>query len=683
MAGKNISWALLLPLVLFAAGCGRTASVAPVPPPQAPAPPEAEKGFTQSFPFEAPNFNLKKMEISGKTDASSLTENGLRIRDALIHTYRLATNSAGRVTNNPELTISAPECVLDLQNKQANSAGPLQVQTADGRFQIEGTGFLWQQKGTNAILTISNNVATTVKRGLLAANAASPEGGGQEVHVHSDSLYFDREANLITYQGHVRVDDEQLDMNCDTLSIHQAPSGGVSDLVADGNIVVLDKSNGGRTTGDHAVYTGTEGAQQVTLTGHPHWQNGPSDATAREFVFDNAKRTFEARGDAHAKLPPGSLSGTGFALVPATQPAGAPDSAARLVDIYAGDIKLRLPKTNGPAEEVIAERNVVIEDPQSAARATGDRADYTRDDGLLTLSGSAQLESPQLTARAETLRLDRTNRAFAALTNAYLRVPITTLGHSSGMGNISALNATSSNQFVEVTSDTYDFSDNTLTFHENVRARLRDGETPLGTAESGMLAVHWRNVFLPDGRQTNQLAGVIAERGVKATQLPTTANGKTTEGAFAAERAEMTWRTNGLMESANATGGVHASRTETSVKSATPIHLTLDAREFSASFKPDTNQVDVLTANHQVLLTRDETRATGDHIVYTATNDTAVLTGNPEVRRPQGDQITADDAILFKVHQQQFETRGGTTIDFPIHLLSQSNLQELPGKKLK
>jgi hypothetical protein len=59
--------------------------------------------------------------------------------------------------------VNAPECVYDTFNGVANSPGPLQVQSGDGKFHIQGEGFLWRQ--SDSFLTISNNVRTVVEPG--------------------------------------------------------------------------------------------------------------------------------------------------------------------------------------------------------------------------------------------------------------------------------------------------------------------------------------------------------------------------------------------------------------------------------------------------------------------------------------------------------------------------------------
>jgi hypothetical protein len=182
-------------------------------------------------------------------------------------------------------------------------------------------------------------------------------------------------------------------------------------------------------------------------------------------------------------------------------------------------------------------------------------------------------------------------------------------------------------------------------------------------------------------RDTNVLQNIVADSNVHLRQPPTrTGGGKMVEGDFTCDRVEIQMRTNGLLESAVATGGVRAARTETSAGSANPLHLTLAADGLNASFMPDTNAIQILIADHNVVMTRNEDKATGDKVVYTATNDTAVLTGNPRLERPQAN-MTADDAIVYDHGRGVISARGNphTVIEMPSGGLSQSNLPVIPG----
>jgi lipopolysaccharide export system protein LptA len=680
MAAKQICGALLLTAGLLA-GCGRESSVSSAPPsPPQNAPPQTENVFRQTVYYDAPYFKLKKMEISGRTDASALAQSGLLIKDVQIDSYRLMTNDPANVTNAPELTVTAPECLIDQKEASGSSPGPMTARTADGRFLIEGTGYIWQSKGTNASLTISNNVSTTVKNDLLATNNAAPDNGGRYIHIHSHSFHFDRNANLITYRDRVHVEDEQLALDCDTMNIQRATNGPISSLVADGNIVVNDKFTGGRTTGDHAVYSGEEGAQVVTLTGNPFWRNGAQEATARAFIFNRSRNTFRAEGDAHFRLPAGSMTGSGFIFTPqAAAAAKTPASETNLVDLYAATVTLVLPETtNGPIQRVIAENNVIITNAPDNSWASGDRATYNGLDGVLTLSGRAQWLSDRGIARADTLTFDRTNLTFAALTNAYLKFPVAALNQSPGFGNFaSSRNLETTNRFVEVTSDSYDYRENALTFRRQVHASLLEEDAPLGTLDSGTLTVGFSD--------TNVLRNIVAEDDVHFRQPPTrTTSGKTVESDVTCARVEILMRTNGALESAEATGHVLGSRTETSPSSPNPVHLTLVADSLNATFMPDTNAIQTLVANHNVVLTHDDEKASGNKIVYTATNDTAVLTGHPKLEQPQG-QMTAQDAIIYDHGAGIIRGEGSpdTQIQIPATALTDAGLPTITEKRAK
>ena len=60
-----------------------------------------------------------------------------------------------------EMLAQTPKCTLDSVQKTVSSSGPLQIETTDGRFLLEGEGFLLQQ--TNSQLIISNRVHTVLR----------------------------------------------------------------------------------------------------------------------------------------------------------------------------------------------------------------------------------------------------------------------------------------------------------------------------------------------------------------------------------------------------------------------------------------------------------------------------------------------------------------------------------------
>jgi hypothetical protein len=65
------------------------------------------------------------------------------------------------LNGQPEMLVESPQCVFDSMRREVASDGPLHVQSADGKMNLDGRGFLWQQ--TNSFLMISNRVRTIIR----------------------------------------------------------------------------------------------------------------------------------------------------------------------------------------------------------------------------------------------------------------------------------------------------------------------------------------------------------------------------------------------------------------------------------------------------------------------------------------------------------------------------------------
>jgi hypothetical protein len=116
--------------------------------------PQHASDFTSTEYYEPPHQRQIKSVLSG---AEALPQPGgqLIIKQLKLETFDLD----GKL----EITIMAPECIYDTFKGVANSPGHLQVHTGDGKFRVEGEGFLWRQ--SDQFLTISNNVRTVVENG--------------------------------------------------------------------------------------------------------------------------------------------------------------------------------------------------------------------------------------------------------------------------------------------------------------------------------------------------------------------------------------------------------------------------------------------------------------------------------------------------------------------------------------
>jgi hypothetical protein len=110
--------------------------------------------FTTTEYYEPPRHQQIKSILSG---AEALPQPGGLL---IIKRLKLQTFDPD---GKPQIIVTAPECIYDTLGATAHSAGPLQLENGDGKFHVEGEGFLWRQ--TNNFLTISNNVRTRVEIG--------------------------------------------------------------------------------------------------------------------------------------------------------------------------------------------------------------------------------------------------------------------------------------------------------------------------------------------------------------------------------------------------------------------------------------------------------------------------------------------------------------------------------------
>ena len=122
--------------------------------------------FTSVEYFEPPDQQQMKSRLSG-AEAQPQAGGLLLIKQLKLEMF----NVDGRT----EMIVNAPECVYDTFNGTASSPGHLQLQTGDGKFRVEGEGFLWRQ--TNSFLTISNSVRTVIEG--MPALPASGQGAGK------------------------------------------------------------------------------------------------------------------------------------------------------------------------------------------------------------------------------------------------------------------------------------------------------------------------------------------------------------------------------------------------------------------------------------------------------------------------------------------------------------------------
>ena len=120
-------------------------------------------GFRLAEPYGPPHQNQMKFLLAG-AEARAQGSSVYLVAQMKLQTFR--TNG------EPEIVIEAPECVYDSAKRLAGSAGRLRVETGDGRFFVEGEGFLWRQ--TNSSLIISNEVHTIIRQQVQKTEPSKP-----------------------------------------------------------------------------------------------------------------------------------------------------------------------------------------------------------------------------------------------------------------------------------------------------------------------------------------------------------------------------------------------------------------------------------------------------------------------------------------------------------------------------
>ena len=122
--------------------------------PAKPNPVKNASDFSSVEYYDPPNQMQIKSRLAG-AEAIPQPDGQVLVRQLKLETF--GTNGL------PQYVVEAPECLYDQLKNTANSAGPLVVRQADGKFRLDGVGFWWQ--GNAQFLTISNQERTEIQTG--------------------------------------------------------------------------------------------------------------------------------------------------------------------------------------------------------------------------------------------------------------------------------------------------------------------------------------------------------------------------------------------------------------------------------------------------------------------------------------------------------------------------------------
>lgn len=604
--------------------------------------PQGLSGKKISYAYQDPK-TLKLKAIFTGDNAKQITGSEVFITKFAMKTFRNGD------TNQIEVIVEAPECLLDRNNSVASSAGRIKAYTAATNLYIEGEGFFCQQ--TNALLIISNKVETVIRKDFIKARskntdslATSSTATNQVLKIFSDHFQFLYESNLVTYTGNVRVDDPQMELTCDVLNIFLTTNKTIQRITAENRVVIVNKKDNSRATGERAIYIINTNQEIVELVGHPTWSDGVRTGTADIFIFDRKSNIFRAETNAVFKLPREQIGQPG--LLSLRAPLSTNLQAGELVEISADILAFQLPETNGPVREFVAEHNVVIASESDQSRATAGKAVYNEMTGVVELTGKPAWRIADGEIKADILAIGRTNQFFSAKTNVYLKLPAK-LFEKSLKADATTNASAATNRWVEIFCDNLLYATNVARLNENVRANLLEENGSLMT----LLCDTAKISFGP----SNQVETVLAERNVVLQEIPpallrTNFLKKTvTCETLTLQRSVKT----GLFESIHAESNVVGEQVEKTASGESLKRISAD--DMNLIFSPLTNQVESAVAEKNVLVEKIErvdgtnkiVQARGEKAVYQAAvgQESVELTGEPSAWT---DSILLSDATVVR-----------------------------------
>ncbi len=457
-------------------------------------------------------------------------------------------------TGETNLVVQTPECIVDERHQAVNSPGPLKVQSAGGRFVIEGTGFLWRQ--TNSSLFISNDVHTIVQPDMLASastnrnphgvgvspapfSATSPSIAAEKVRadpdaVKIDSSRFEYGANsgLGVYSGNVRVSGKNLALESGVLEI-KVPyeQGQVRRITAKqavridyGAIRGLGRVQAAGAEADYLTATGL-----ITLTGNPAWRAGRRQGRGDALVIDQTNKVFRSEGHAWLRMPGQSARESGFFGQFQPPPSGSgltnefievssdrynvwTNSAlftghvqiSHLVGgvlegkMTCGTLNLSFSGTN-QLRSMTAEKDVVIQqfDQETERRFTGGRLDFDAPSGWLTLTDHPAWRIGEREGKGDVMEANVRQDVTTVRGHAWMRLPARELRQSAPLPARAASRLDSvTNQFAQVFCKEYRVTRSNALFSGGVRI-----EHPQMTWTSPSISVE----FPPGGGQADRM----------------------------------------------------------------------------------------------------------------------------------------------------------------------------------
>lgn len=394
-----------------------------------------------------------------------------------------------------ELVVLAPECVYDSAQRNASSAGPIRGESADGRFLIEGEGFLWRQ--TNSSLFISNKVHTFVQGELIDSPAPSAQATtprAEPIDIFADRFSYESETGKGIYRDHVRVIGTNVNLTSGLMTV-LVPMKERELKTIDAREDVTISYQGVSAHGDNAVYSAATGL--VDILGKPTWKADQREGGAEKLTIDQTNQTFTATGKAWlamkgqklanvSGLTPASVSrapsstDTNHTVVIASDNYVLQTNSARFDGgVLASDklgettkstmqcqvMTVEFTGTN-ELKRLVADKNVIIE--QEDSRFMAGKAVYTGEDGILEMTQNPSWRSGDREGKGDVMRVAVAESKLTVDGHAFLLLPANESGQPNAVDTPKSVPATT-NEFARIYSRSYDLKAEEANFNGDVR----------------------------------------------------------------------------------------------------------------------------------------------------------------------------------------------------------------------
>jgi lipopolysaccharide export system protein LptA len=440
-----------------------------------------------------------------------------------------------RPDNTLDMVIEAPICQFDSNSNIASSDSDLSFKTTDGRFSIQGAGWLWDPSQSH--LTISNKVVALVQKSALAnssvgADARLKTQTNQPVRITSKFFIYD--GNLATFDGGVRVEDGADTLICDKLMIDFQNPEGVQKIEAVGDVGLLQNET--EVHSGRAIYNTKD--NMIQILEKPVWKSGLREGSSDTLLLDRTKNAFFADGNVYMKLPFTNVVSTNIVATTTNAP-----STNRFLEIFSEKFRFTNASTSGPShafyeknvraryEETqlrCAELNVDFSTNNQVRRilaskdveivsgenhAFGDSAVYDVSTDKINLVGNPHWELGNTHGRSQTLVLFPKTKEIYAFQNVEMSMPSHAMANLQLFGiRTNSPTTTNKQTTVQISANNFSHQNNVSVFHDNVQVIDERGKL-----ECGMITV--------STGASNQVQRIVAEKEVVISQKDLVAKG--------------------------------------------------------------------------------------------------------------------------------------------------------------